>query len=368
MSKKVLFVATVVKQHINVFHLPYIKWFSDQGYEVHVAARNDYEFKEECIIPNCTKFYDMSFSRSPLSSDNIKALKSLKTIITENSYDIIHCHTPVGGMLSRVAVSKRDAKKTKVAYTAHGYHFIKGGPIMDWIKYFPLEFMMRKRTDMLICINDQDYKLAKKFKLGRKICKVDGVGVNYNIVDAKKDYNFKDNISLIFVGELSLNKNQTFLIEVINNLKKRYPTIVLNLVGAFGIQYDNLVDQVKKLNLDQHIIFHGYRNDVGEMMMNSDIVVSSSKREGLPMNVMEAMSFGLPLVVSDCRGNSDLIVDNENGYVSKLDVQEFSDKISKMIENYPARVKMGNLNKELSKKYHINEVLKQYEKIYIELM
>ena len=101
-NKKVLFTATVVKTHINVFHLPYLKWFKEQGYEVHVAAKNDF-VNEPCIIPNCDKFYDINFARFPFSKTNIKAYKQLKKIITENKYDIIHCHTPVAGVLTRLA-------------------------------------------------------------------------------------------------------------------------------------------------------------------------------------------------------------------------------------------------------------------------
>ena len=59
--KKVLFVATVVRLHINMFHKPFIKWFHDQGWRVDVAANNDYENKEECIIPYCDNFYCLPF-------------------------------------------------------------------------------------------------------------------------------------------------------------------------------------------------------------------------------------------------------------------------------------------------------------------
>lgn len=97
--KKVLFVATITG-HINSFHIPYLKWFKEQGYEVHVAS------KENENIEYCDKHFEIPFERFPLKSQNIKAYKQLKNIINENKYEIIHCHTPVGGVLTRLAARK----------------------------------------------------------------------------------------------------------------------------------------------------------------------------------------------------------------------------------------------------------------------
>ena len=176
-NKKVLFTATVVKTHINVFHLPYLKWFKEQGYEVHVAAKNDF-VNEPCIIPNCDKFYDINFARFPFSKANIKAYKQLKKIITENNYDIIHCHTPVAGVLARLAA--RNCKKTTVIYTAHGFHFFKGAPLLNWLIYYPVERFCARFTDKLITINKEDYERAQHFKLRKngKVYYVSGVGID----------------------------------------------------------------------------------------------------------------------------------------------------------------------------------------------
>ena len=151
-KKRVLFVATVAKSHINVFHLPYLKWFKDNGYETHVCARDDFD-GEECIIPNCDVHYDVPFERSPISVKNFKAYKELKNIINENKYDIIHCNTPVASILTRLAAIKARKKGTKVIYTAHGFHFFKGAPLLNWLLYYPIEKMCSYFTDALITIN-----------------------------------------------------------------------------------------------------------------------------------------------------------------------------------------------------------------------
>ncbi|MDF2486669.1 MAG: glycosyltransferase family 1 protein, partial [Herbinix sp.] len=173
--KKVLFVATVVKHHISTFHIPYISWFKLNGYETHVCAKNDYENKEDCVIPYCDKYYDLPFGRSPLSSCNITAYKQLKRLIDTNEYDIIHCHTPVGGVLTRLAAKKARKSGTKVIYSAHGFHFFKGAPLKNWMLYYPVEKHLAKYTDCLITTNKEDYLGIKDKFHAKSIKLVNGV-------------------------------------------------------------------------------------------------------------------------------------------------------------------------------------------------
>ena len=160
--KKVLFVATVVKTHIMEFHIPYLKMFQDMGWETAVAARNDYEDPADCKIPFCDTYYDIPFERLPWKAANIKAYRELKAIIDREHFDIIHCHTPVGAMIARLAA--RDARKrgTKVIYTAHGFHFFKGAPVKNWLMFYPAEWLLAPLTDVLVTINNEDYAVAKR--------------------------------------------------------------------------------------------------------------------------------------------------------------------------------------------------------------
>ena len=174
---KVLFVATVVKTHIMEFHIPYLQMFKDAGWETAVAARNDYEDKEECVIPYCDSYYDIPFARNPLQVSNIKAYQSLKTVMNEGNYDIVHCHTPVGGVLGRLAAKDIKGMKPKVIYTAHGFHFFKGAPLLNWVIYYPIEHWMSRYTDVLITINKEDYERAKCFK-SKELHFVSGVGID----------------------------------------------------------------------------------------------------------------------------------------------------------------------------------------------
>ena len=129
---KILFVATVVKIHIAVFHLPYIRMMKELGWETAVAARNDYDNPADCVIPYCDRYYDVPFARNPLSRANLTALHELEEIIDREQFDIIHCNTPVGGVIGRLAARHMRKKGAKVYYTAHGFHFFTGAPLKNW--------------------------------------------------------------------------------------------------------------------------------------------------------------------------------------------------------------------------------------------
>src|SRR5699024_2380912 len=89
-----------------------------------------------------------------------------------------HCHTPVGALLTRLAAIGARKKGTKVIYTAHGFHFFQGAPIVNWLLFYPAEWLLAPVTDVLITINKEDYQRAcKKLHAGR-VEYVPGVGIN----------------------------------------------------------------------------------------------------------------------------------------------------------------------------------------------
>jgi len=372
--KKVLFVAHVVKRHFMLFHVPYIKWFKNNGYETHVCANNDYENKNDCKIPHCDKYYDLPFQRSPFSSKNIATYKELKKIINQNQYDIIHCHTPVGGVLTRIAARNARKKGTKVIYTAHGFHFYKGAPIVNWILYYPIEKWLSRYTDILITINNEDFERAKRKFKTKKVEYIQGVGIDLNkfkpqLIEKKKElrkkYGYSDtDFILIYVAEMSYRKHQDLLINVVNILKTKIPVLKLLLVGT-GELLDKYIVQAKRLKLEQHINFLGYRNDIPNLVSIADVSVSSSRQEGLPVNVMEAMATGLPLVVTNCRGNRDLVKDGENGYVVEIDdVYGFAKAVEKLYNSEELRKSFSKKSLEIIKEYSLDKVREDMSKIY----
>ncbi|MBZ4646711.1 MAG: glycosyl transferase [Clostridia bacterium] len=367
--KKVLFTATV-DGHILNFHTSYLKWFKEQGYEVHVASNGNLD------IPFVDLKYNIPFERSPFKLVNFKAYKKLKNIIDDNNYKLIHCHTPMGSVLTRLAAKKARKKGTKVIYTAHGFHFFKGAPLINWLLYYPVEKWLSKYTDCLITISDEDYECAvrKKFRSGF-IKKVNGVGIDLNKfkpqtpkkkIELRKEYGYRDtDFILIYVAEMSYRKHQDLLINAVNILKNKVPNLKLLLVGT-GNLIKKYKEQTKNLDLEQYIHFLGYRKDVPNLMVIADVAVSSSRQEGLPVNVMEAMATGLPLVVTNCRGNRDLVRNGENGYVVGIDdVNGFANAIEELYLSEELREYFGRNSLELIKSYSLEQITKEMKDIYL---
>lgn len=366
--KKVLFTATVVKTHINVFHLPYLKWFKEKGYEVHVAAKNDF-INEPCIIPNCDKYYDIQFARFPFSKANINAYKELKKLIQENNYDIIHCHTPVAGVLTRLAARK--SKNTTVIYTAHGFHFFKGAPLLNWLIYYPVERFCARYTDKLITINKEDYERAKRFKLRKngKVYYVPGVGINLekienlkvDIKQKKKELVIPEDIPvLLSVGELIKRKNYKTVLKALSQIKDKN---FIYLICGRGVLMEYLHNLTKQLGLESKVKFLGFRKDIAEICKTADLFIFPSYQEGLPVALMEAMACELPVIASNVRGNRDLIA-KENLFEPE-DIAALTNLIKEQLEAIQ--------NKELKKvayanleQYSLKNVLKQMAEIYMD--
>jgi glycosyltransferase EpsD len=370
--KKVLFVATV-DSHILHFHIPHIKYFKENDYEVHVASNGTSN------IPYVDKKHNIPFERSPLKAGNIKAYKELKTIVENNNFSLIHCHTPMGGIIARLAAKTRRKTGTKVAYTAHGFHFFEGASIMNWMVYYPIEKWFAKYTDCLITINDEDYQRAvdRHFQ-ANLIKKVNGVGVDlgtfYPAANDQKSLLRKENnlqvddFVLVYCAELNHNKHQDLLINAVHLLKDKIPTIQLLLAGQGSLE-SHYKEQVKSLGIEDKVQFLGYRKDMPNVFKIADVAVSASRREGLPVNIMEALATGLPLVVTDCRGNRDLVINGQNGYVIGInDVAGFADAIEELYKSSEKRREFGNKSIELVNKFSMEPVMEELINVYDEVL
>ncbi|RDW20401.1 glycosyltransferase family 4 protein [Oceanobacillus chungangensis] len=369
MPDKILFCATV-DYHFKAFHLPYMKWFKEQGWEVDVAASGNMD------LPFTDNKYHIDIQRSPFHQSNIHAYKQLKRIIDQNDYSIIHCHTPLGGVLARLAARQVRKKGTKVIYTAHGFHFCKGAPLLNWLTYYPIEKYLSRYTDSLITINEEDYQLAKKhrFKAGM-IEHVHGVGVDTekfkpidetNKAEIKKSLGYQaDDFLLFYAAEFNKNKNQQLLLRVMALIKDEMPNAKLLLAGE-----GPLIESCRKLTRDlgiSHMVdFLGFRKDIDQLLPMCDVAVGSSHREGLPVNIMEAMACGLPVVAVDNRGHRELVSNNSNGWIiPNLDVVEFAYKVMQLSKREDIGNKFGvNGRNIVIEKYSVDKILQENKRIY----
>ncbi|MDY6011306.1 glycosyltransferase family 4 protein [Clostridium sp.] len=378
--KKVLYVTTVSRT-INAFLVPHINMLLNDGYYVDCACSIDKEL-DKSLINKGVKIFDIPFNRNPLSIANIKAFKELIKIQKENKYDIVHVHTPVASIFGRLL--KLRFNNLKTIYTAHGYHFLKGGSKLGWMIYYPIEKFMAKFTDVTININSEDYEITKNKLKPNETYYLKGVGIDltkYKLLDenqkAKKrlELGLKDHdFIVIMIAELNENKNQIQLIKALEILKNKYKNIKALCVGE-GDKLNELTKEVKIRALENNISFLGFRTDINELINISDIGVLLSYREGLPRNIMELMANGKKVIATDIRGNRDLVCNSNVGTLVKVgDYEETAKAIEMYIKEKKSLEEVYNvtLNKEERviqeiKDYEISKICEELRTIYISL-
>ncbi len=311
--KKALVVATV--GGFIDFEKKNIKRLEELGYEVHIACAK--KGWEEYLIGINENVIDIPFDRNPLSSMNMIAFKELKELIHKEKYQLIHCHTPIAGVLTRLA-AKKVRKTCKVIYTAHGFHFYKGALIKNWFIFYPAEWISAWYTDILITINSEDYALAKKKLHAKKIEYVPGIGI-----DVESIWNLHVNCEqvklelglmpgqkmLLSVGELNKNKNHRIVIEALSRLNDKNIHYYIAGEGELKEELEKLAEQ---LNIGKQVHLLGYRKDIIALNKSADLFCFPSHREGLSVSLMESIACGTPVICSNIRGNRDLANGNSN--------------------------------------------------------
>lgn len=295
-----------------------------EGHTVELAC-NDIESKVPEIYHELgLKIHTIPFSRSPLSKSNITAYKQLKKLVQEGNYNIVHTHTPNASVVVRLACRKLRKQGLKVFYTAHGFHFYKGAPLLNWLVYYPIEKICSRWTDTLITINNEDYERAQKKMKAKKTVYVPGVGIDLssfgkasvNKEDKRKELGIPENSKvLLSVGELNDNKNHESVINAIDKSDVYY------IIAGDGVKRQYLQGLIDGKGISDRVKLLGFRGDVAELYAAADIFVFPSFREGLSVSLMEAMVSGLPCVVSDIRGNVDLIDEKGGATFDPADIE-----------------------------------------------
>ena len=376
-KKKALFVATVVKTHMMQFHLPYLKMLQDMGWETAVASRNDYEDPADCKIPYCDRYFDIPFERLPWKRKNIQAYKQLKRVIDEGEYDIIHCHTPVGAMIARLAARAARKRGTKVIYTAHGFHFFKGAPLLNWLLFYPAEWLLAPITDVLITINKEDHARARKQLHPKRNEYVPGVGINTKKFcstpeenrEKRRELGFgEEDFLILTVAEMTANKNHIAVLNALAKLKDREEFSRIHyLICGRGEMWQSLEQSAKELGIGGHVHFLGYRTDAPALYGCCDLFAFMTYREGLPVALMEAMCSGMSIVCTKVRGNTDLIRDGENGCFVENDPDKLAQTILEQYHDPEKRAAYGKAAAEDAKRYDETEILDQVKEIYLSL-
>lgn len=370
MTRKALIVSTLGRQ-FYLFEAANIRALSKVGYEVHGAAnltREDKRRLAEVGIP----LHHIDLERSPLSPRNIRGLSQLVKLIREEQIDLVHSHSPVGGVVGRLAA--RLGGSLHSLYTAHGFHFYKGSPALNWLLYLPIEFLFSTLTDVILTVNMEDEQFARRHLRAKTVVRLPGVGVDtekFEPVKGGRETKRKelgldpDSFVYLSIGEMNPGKNHSLTIRAFAELN--FPTARLAICGQ-GRDEESLRALARSLGVDSRVLFLGYRSDIAEVCQAADVYISSSLREGLPLSGVEAMSAGLPMLCSKIRGNTDMVVDGNNGYLFEpTSAQSLTRLMKKIAEDEAGRIAMGEAGRRMSKKFDRSEVESIMTRLYFDL-
>ncbi len=379
--KRVLMLASVASM-IDQFNIPNIELLISMGYQVDVACNfingntcspiviNELKNKLNKMNVQC---FQIDFARDIMKlGDNIKAISQVKNILKKHRYEFIHCHSPIGGVAGRLVGL---FTRTKVIYTAHGFHFFKGAPKKNWLIYYPIEWVCSWLTDILITINIEDFEFAHTHLHAKKVYYTPGIGIDvkrFGKREEKKSIRSQKreelgildaDILLLSVGELNENKNHIVVIKSLAKLKNKHIHYILCGVGELNEQYVKLIQE---LGLEDRVHLLGFRNDVSELCTAADIFVFPSYREGLSVALMEAMASGLPVVASKIRGNTDLLENSSKKYLVNPDsVDAITKAIQNLVTHKRQRYKIGDMNYQYIRKFDIEVVQGKMRDIYM---
>ena len=369
--KKLLLVANVSKEHIRKFHIPFILRMKELGWQVDVACRLDEPVSE------CDHAYDLPCDRNPLRGGLTESIRMLRQLVRENGYDVVHCNTVTGAIVARIACAPLRKQGVRVFYTCHGMHFFKGAPASRWIVGWPMEKLLAPVTDVLITINSEDREMAQKH-LGAcgAIEKIDGIGVNLDKyrrgsmppgerAEYRRSLGIEpEDFVITYVAELIANKNQQALLNMLALIRDEIPNAKLMLVGP-DHEDGKLLRQAEQMGLKDRVLCLGWRSDVPQLLGCSDLYAASSRSEGLPLNIIEAMCSGLPVAALRNRGHCELIEHGRNGFLAdREDARGLADHVLALYRDEALRSRITARATEDVNRYDTANVLEQLAAIY----
>ncbi len=322
--KKILYAASTAS-HLRRFHQPYIEALKEDA-EVKTMATG-----EGVDLP-------VLFDKHFFSISNLRSILKIRKILKREGFDAVLVHTTLAAFLIRAAMIGQ-RKRPYVMNVVHGYLFPKDGNGLKNRILLLCEKLLRRQTDEIAVMNADDLDIAKKHRLCRgEVRFINGMGITIDptvpAVDSalRSQYATDENdILCTFVGELSGRKNQSFLIRAVARLREEGLPIRLLLVGDGG-ERETLAREISQNNMENTAFLLGNREPILPYLSITDLYVSASVSEGLPFNVMEAMSCGLPVVASDTKGQSDLLANTQGRLYPLDDMDAFCAALREEIE------------------------------------
>lgn len=378
--KRVLIVTSVASM-VDQFLRPHISLLQGMGYAVDVACNfvdgsscsqeRVAQLRQDMQAQN-VRCFQIDFTRNVLNMpQNLRAYRQLKKILAQNSYRLVHCHSPVGGVLGRLAARKHRKKGTSVFYTAHGFHFYRGAPKKNWLIYYPIEKFCARFTDVLITINREDYDLASRKMRAGRVCCVPGVGIDLRRFQegtqprsaVRSAIGVADDAFLILsVGELNENKNHQVVLRAIAALNDA--TINYAVAGQ-GEKQEQLKLLAQRLGIAGQVHLLGYRADVAALYQGADLFCFPSIREGLGLSALEAMASALPIVAAHNRGTDSFLCEGQNALLcDPLSAEDFAAAIGRLRHDEALRRRIAAAGVKTPERFSVQNVLREMRQLY----
>ena len=357
MSKKILYVASTVG-HLKSFHLPYLKRLNQDGWTVHTAGQG-----ADIPLPGAEKGFDIPFEKSMFSPKNLKAVWELRQLLRREKYDVISVHTSLAAFFARLAVMI-SGKRPVVINTVHGYLFDEDTPLIKRTILLLAEKITAGCTDLLLTMNRQDTQIAEKHRLCRgKIIQTDGMGVDFSRfspanqeqrMEARQRFGIPQKaFVLVYAAEFSERKNQAGLLRAFAKL----PDNAWLLLAGRGATVENCQALAEKLGVANRVVFAGFVPGVQVCYHAADVCVSTSRSEGLPFNLMEAMYCALPVVATRVKGHEDLIREGKTGFLVPYGDENALCSVLKHLMKKPALgMELGYEGKRIVERYGLEQV------------
>ncbi len=357
-----------------------IEILQNMGYQVFYAAKHplgEHDATMEYLEAQNITFFNIDFSsKNPFAKENMRAYRTLKRIIKDEGFELIHCHTPIAGFLTRLAARKARRRGAKVIYTTHGLAFCSTSSKKEWLKYFWIEKIASRYTDAIITINHEDFENAKRLWC-KNVYYIHGVGVDikqYHDVDIDVEV-YKAEVGIpqgktvvLSVGELSHRKNHQVIIRALATLpnKDEYTYIICGREVGGGGFAQKLEDLARELGVDLHLL--GHRKDIPQITVCSDIGAIPSLREGLGLAGVQSLAAGVPLVGASVQGIRDYIIPGETGYLyTPYDVEGYAEGL-KVLSCSATRARMAERCYEVAQQFDIAVSREEMAEIYASIL
>lgn len=293
----------------------------------------------------------------------LKYKKDWEDFLNKNAhkYNAIHMHvSSVTTILPLVLAKKYNIKNRLI----HAHSTSQQGKIHEILSYINKKRINKFATKLLACSTE-----AGEYVFGKNKFELFHNGINSKIYklndeirnDVRKKLNLKDNeIAYVHVGRFCYAKNHQFLIKIFNEINKKNSNSKLFLIGT-GELKENVVEQVKQLNLTEEVIFLGTRNDIPNLLQGMDLFIFPSNYEGLPVAMIEAQAAGLPIFASTNISKESKISD----LVTFISLEKNEKEWASLIMNNKIKREKNTETILKNAGYEIKETVKKIEKIYL---